>query len=304
MPSPRKSKINASNRAEVGSSKSLQKAMRIILHLGDNGPDLSLAQISSELALNRSTVHRLLAAMQKFHLIEQNALNEKYRLGLKFHELAARTVHTRSLQYEARPYLVELARRSNESVSLAVPGAGGVICLDRIDSPNSILTVRTLIGERLPAHATAPAKAILAWLPHTEAYAVTFRYPPRRYTPLTVLRLRDFKNVLDLTRRRGYATEHEELEKGLSGLAAPILYKGGRVIAALGMAGPTLRFIGPDLEKKIVLIKDFAARLSKTLSLGPANFGTVMEPLAGSSLGERLKPSWKGPIARIKSGVF
>lgn len=291
------------DRAEVGASKSLQKAMRILLHLGDNGPEMSLGQISSDLALNKSTAHRLLRAMEKFHLIEQNPLNEKYSLGLKFHELASRTVHTRSLQYEARPFLVELARRSNESVSLAVPGAGGVICLDRIDSPNSIITVRTLIGERFPAHATAAGKAILAWLPPTEAYAVIFRNPMRRYTPLTVLRLRDFKNVLDLTRRRGYATDHEELEKGLSGLAAPVLFKGNRVIAALGMAGPTLRFLGPDLEEKIVLIKDFAARLSKSLSRGPANFGTVMEPLAGSSLGERPKPSWKGPIARITSGV-
>jgi len=112
-----------------------------------------------------------------------------------------------------------------------------------------------------------------------------------------------FKIVLDLTRRQGYANDQEELEKGLSGVAAPVLYKGGRVIAALCMAGPTQRFLGHGLIDKIELVIDFAARLSETLSRGPANFGTVMEPLAGSSLGERLKPKWKGPIARITSGV-
>jgi DNA-binding IclR family transcriptional regulator len=282
----------------------LQKAIRILLHLGESGPEMGITQLASELQLDKATVHRLLAALQKFDLIEQNSDNEKYRLGLKFHELGSRSFLSRSVQYEARPFLVELARRSNESVSLAVPGVGGVICLDRIDSPNSIITVRTIIGERFPAHATAAGKAILAWLPPTQAYAVVFRNGMRRYTPLTVLRLQEFKNVLDLTRRRGYATDHEELEKGLSGIAAPVLYKGDRIIAALGMAGPTLRFIGPDLEKKIPLLLDFAARLSKRLSLGPANFGTVMEPLAATSLGERLKPSWKGPIARITSAAF
>jgi DNA-binding IclR family transcriptional regulator len=280
-----------------GSSKSLQKAMRILIRLGEQGPEITLAQLSSGLALNKSTVHRLLAAMQKFHLIERNPLNEKYRLGIKFHELGSRALHARSLQFEARPFLLELARRSNESVSLAVPGAGGIICLDRVDSPTSIITVRTLIGERFPAHCTAPAKAILAWLPEREAYNILFRNGMKLYTPLTIPSLRKLKVALDLTRRQGYATDHEELEKGLSGIAAPVLYKGGRVIAALGMAGPTLRLVGPDLAKKIPLLLDFAARLSKTLSRGPANFGTVMEPLAGSSLGERSKPSWRTPFA-------
>ena len=270
--------------------------MRILVHLGDNGPELSVTQLSSDLGLNKTTVHRLLSAMQKFHLIEQNPFNEKYRLGLKFHELGARTLLTRSLQSEVRPFLVELARRSNESVSLAVPGAGGVICLDRIDSPNSIITVRTLIGERFPAHCTAAAKVILAWLPQPEAYAIIFRNGMKLYTPLTIGSLRKLKIALDLTRRRGYATDHEELEKGLSGIAAPILYKGGRIIAALGMAGPTLRFVGPDLGKKIPLLIDFAARLSKHLSRGPADFGTIMEPLAGSSLGERTKRTWRTPF--------
>lgn len=283
--------------ADAGSSKSLQKAIRILLHLGENGPEMGITQLSSELQLNKATAYRLLRAMHKFYLIEQNPLNDKYRLGLKFHELAARALQARSLQSEARPFLIELAQRSKESVSLAVPGAGGIICLDRIDSPSSIITVRTLIGERFPAHCTAAAKAILAWLPQREAYNILFRNGMKLYTPLTIGSLRKLKVALDLTRRQGYATDHEELEKGLSGIAAPILYKGSRVIAALGMAGPTLRFVGPDLAAKIPLIKDFAARLSKTLSCGLANFGTVMEPLAGSSLGERSKPSWRTPFA-------
>ena len=284
-------------RSDAGSSKSLQKAMRILLYFGDHGPELSLAQLSSALALNKSTVHRLLAALQKFYLVERNPFTGHYRLGLKIHELSSRTLHTRSLQSDARPYLEELARRSRESVSLAVPGAGGVICLDRIDSPNSIITVRTLIGERFPAHATAAGKAILAFLPQREAYNIAFRNGCRWYTPLTIQSMRQLKIVLDQVRRQGYATDHEELEKGLSGVAAPILYKGSRVIAALGMAGPTLRFIGPDLHEKVVLLLDFAARLSKMFSRGPANFGTVMEPLAGSSLGEKTKRTWRLPFA-------
>jgi IclR family transcriptional regulator, KDG regulon repressor len=297
--SNRSKKSAARKSSDAGSSKSLQKAIRILLHLGENGPEMGISQLSSELQLNKATVYRLLNALRKFDLIERNPANALYRLGLRFHELGSRALHARSLQSEARPFLLELARRSKESVSLAVPGAGGIICLDRVDSPNSIITVRTLIGERFPAHCTAVAKAILAWLPQREAYNILFRNGMKLYTPLTIPSLRELKPVLDLTRQRGYATDHEELEKGLSGIAAPILYKGSRVLAALGMAGPTLRFVGPDLTTKIPLLLDFAARISKTLSRGPATFGTVMEPLAGSSLGERTKRTWRTPFALI-----
>ena len=79
----------------------------------------------------------------------------------------------------------------------------------------------------------------------------------------------------------------------MSGIAALILYKGGRIVAALGMAGPARRFVGPDHEEKIPLLIDFAATLSKHLSCGPADFGTDVEPLAGTSLGERNKRTWR-----------
>jgi len=197
----------------VGSSKSLQKAMRILIHLGERGPEISLTKLSSDLALNRSTVHRLLSAMQKFHLIEQNPLSEKYSLGLKFHELGSRALYTRSLQSEARPFLVELARRSNESVSLAVPGAGGIICLDRVDSPTSIITVRTLIGERFPRTALRPRKPSSPGSPSVRPTNILFRNGMKLYTPLTIPSLRKLKPVLDATRRQGYATDHEELER-------------------------------------------------------------------------------------------
>lgn len=72
-------------------------------------------------------------------------------------------------------------------------------------------------------------------------------------------------------------------KRGLRGFAVPDRYKGGRIIAAHGMAESRLKFVGPDLEKKIPKIMEFAARLSKHLGRGPTDFGTVMEPLAKSS---------------------
>jgi DNA-binding IclR family transcriptional regulator len=257
---------------DAGSSKSLQKAIRILLHLGQDGPEMSITQIAAGLALNKSTVFRLLNAMEKFELIEKNRENERYRLGLKLHELGQRAVQSRTLRSEAHRFLMELSRRSNESVSLAVPGAGGVICLDRVDCSNSIITVRTPVGARFPAHCTAAGKAVLSQLTDAEAYAILARNGMKMYTSGTLIRWAAVLENLEFTRRQGFATDHEELERGLSGVAVPLIFRESQLVAAVGMAGPTARFLGEDLAKKIALLKDFAARISKAVGKGATEF--------------------------------
>ena len=78
---------------KTGSSKSLQKALRILLHVGESDSDMGVTQLASALNLNKATVHRLLKAMEKFALIEKNPESEKYRLGLKLLELGTKVMH-------------------------------------------------------------------------------------------------------------------------------------------------------------------------------------------------------------------
>jgi IclR family transcriptional regulator, KDG regulon repressor len=248
-----------------GSSKSLQKALRILLHLGQNGPERGVTQLAAELSLDKATVHRLLNAMEKFGIIERNADSERYRLGLKLHELGNKAVESRTLQSEAHRFLLEMSHRSRETVSLAVPGAGGILCLDRVNSPHTIITVRTNVGAHFPAHCTAVGKAVLAFLPDQEINAILLRNGLPRFTPSTFTRASDLKENLRQVRQRGYAIDNQELERGLSGVAAPVLLAENRVVAAVGIAGPTLRFRGKELTQKIALVREIAAKLSASL---------------------------------------
>lgn len=244
-----------------------------------------MMQLAGDLGLNKTTVFRLLNAMQKFELIEKNPANERYRLGLRLHELGCRALESRPLRNEAHAFLVELARLSNESVSLAVPGAGSIVCLDRVDSLNTIITARTPVGGYFPPHCTAAGKAILAWLPDKEIKAIIDRNGMRGFTSLTIRRFADLMNDLDLTRYRGYATDNGELERGLSGIAAPVFMRGSDLVAAIGIAGPSPRFQGEGAEEKIALVQDFAKRLSIALGrraseLPVARTGSFYDPFS------------------------
>ncbi|HEX4004235.1 MAG TPA: IclR family transcriptional regulator [Candidatus Acidoferrales bacterium] len=257
---------------EAGSSKSLRKALRILLYMGDKGPEMGVTQLASGLGLNKTTVHRLLNAMEKFDLIERNPEGDRYRLGLKLHDLGTKAVESRTLRTEAHRFLLELSRVSRESVSLAVPGPGGVVCLDRADSRDTVIMVSTPIGSRFPAHCTAVAKAALAYLPEDEVDAILRGARFTIYTPSTLRNLARLKENLREVTQRGYATDSQETERGLSGIAAPVWGREGRVIAAVGMAGPTPRFRGKELAHKIALTKETAAKISA--SLGDRRAGT------------------------------
>ncbi len=248
-----------------GSSKSLQKALRILLHMGQSAPEAGVTQLATALRLNKSTVYRLLNAMEKFELIERNAESERYRLGLKLHQLGIKALEARTLRSEAHRLLLEMSRRSREAVSLAVPTPGGVICMDRVDSPHTVITVRTAVGAVFPAHCTAAGKAVLAFLPGGEMMEIVKRDGLTPYTSRTITRLAKLKTHLAQVRRRGYAMDDQELERGLSGVAAPVRNGEGKILAAVGIAGPTHRFRGKELAQKIALAKEIADKLAASL---------------------------------------
>jgi IclR family transcriptional regulator, KDG regulon repressor len=251
-----------------GSSKSVQKALRILLHLGQFGPELGITDLATAMSLNKATVYRLLTTMEKFELVEQNPDNDRYRLGLRLHELGTRALESRTLQQEAHRFLVEMSQRSRETVSLAVSTPGAVICLDRVNSPHTMITTRTDVGARFPAHCTAVGKTVLAHLAEAQVDEILRANGLKRFTSATLVRRHDLKQNLRQIRKCGYALDSQELERGLSGVAAPIRAVGNRVVAAIGIAGPTLRFRGDELREKIALVTEMASKLSAALGHG------------------------------------
>jgi IclR family KDG regulon transcriptional repressor len=261
----RKRRVASKRDASPGSSKSLQKAMHILFHMGQNGPEMRLAEIASGLQMNKTTAYRLLSALEKLDLVQRDPESERYRLGMKLYELGSKAVRARTLQSEARRYLKEMARVSNEAVSLAVPGAGGIVCVERFDSPGTMISVRTPVGALFPAHCSAAGKAVLAYLSDEDVDAIVSSNGLTRYTAHTHTEIGELKRDLRRIRQRGYALDEQELERGLNGVAAPVFLQDARVIGAVGIAGPTQRFQGKDLAEKVELVKTAARRIAANL---------------------------------------
>jgi DNA-binding IclR family transcriptional regulator len=90
-----------------------------------------------------------------------------------------------------------------------------------------------------------------------------------RRTRYTVVDPRRLHEILKQVRRRGYAATDEELEEGISSVAAPVLITDDqrvRAVAAVSVVGPSQRLHRDGISAIAAHAQDAAARISDALS--------------------------------------
>ncbi len=145
-------------------STSVTKAFRIVelLAAKPNG-GLTLAELSLELGMPKSTTHRYLTTLVALGLTERDGADH-FHVGTKLVELAGSFLANNDLRTESNAILDELAATTGETVHLAVPSGGEVVYIAKVESIHA-LRMYSHIGARLPMHSTSLGKAILAHLP-------------------------------------------------------------------------------------------------------------------------------------------
>jgi len=218
-------------------------------------PELTMTQISGMIGINKSTVHRLLATLERKRFVERDATTGIYRPGLRLLQMAFLTLEHNDLRRLAAPFLHSLSEQYRENVNLTVLDNTDVIYVDVIESPQRVKLAAEK-GQRLPAFCTASGKAILAFLPEERLEHILKNGMPK-YTPNTITALEAYYKDMKLTRERGYAISEQEFEEGINALAAPIC---SQPIASVSIAGPAYRL---TRERMIEMAPDLMATVLK-----------------------------------------
>lgn len=146
-----------------GKTKSLVRAVEILDCFRSDAPELGVSEIARKLHMSRSTVGRLLATMRSLRILSQNGETRRYMLGPKV--LAWSAVHggLLDIREKSRAALEELHRLTRETASLYLLDGNERVCIDRIESRNPE-RVLSSPGERMPLHAGAGGKVLLAFM--------------------------------------------------------------------------------------------------------------------------------------------
>lgn len=233
--------------------------LEILAHDGESG----VTEIAAQLEVHKSTAFRLIATLERRGLVEQNAERGKYRLGVGILRLAGATTARLDVVQEARPLARALAAATGETVNIAVLSEGAALYLDQITGGSSLQS-HNWVGQRIPLHATANGKILLSGLDPAEiSAAVGTRL--RSYTSTTVTTVKALLVDVESVRAAGHAIAVDELEHGLTAVAAPLRNAHGDVIASLSVSGPTFRFDEARLAEALRLVVETAHEVSERL---------------------------------------
>jgi DNA-binding IclR family transcriptional regulator len=222
--------------AESG-TQAIDRAAELLVGVVESPRPVSVGELSKRSGLPKSTTSRLVGALERRGLVQRSA-DRHVTPGPVLLRFAHRNTGD-SLVDLARPALRHLAELSGETINLGVPTPLGVEHLAQEDTRHFVGGTNW-VGRRVPFETTANGKVLRAFAAGTSSGGAAIR-------------------------RQGYAIAVDELEHGLSAVAAPVLGSDGTAVAALSISGPTIRLTRKRIAELVPELVRQAGLLSERL---------------------------------------
>jgi len=253
----------ADGQKESGSA--LQKATLVLDVLLDSEHPKSLADISAKLDLPRQTVHRVVRQLEEMDLIRRDFSRDHYYVGARMISLSINALRSAARLAPIHAVLRKLVEEIGETCNIGVLERDEIVYIDRVEC-DWPLRLQLGAGSRVPMHATAIGKLLLAHLPSRTRKRIMEAAPLVGYTDNTLTIPARLEDELKTIRREGFATNNEENLLGLIALAVPIYDGDGRVVAGLAVHAPAARMDLNGCEEQLPLLRSVAAKLQREIA--------------------------------------
>jgi IclR family KDG regulon transcriptional repressor len=244
---------------------SIEKALEILMAFTPYNQELGTGEISQKLGLHMATASRILRTLADKGFLQQDPNTKKFTLGPAASDIgrAYNNGLSSNLVQLVKSYIDDLRSTLEETIVLEVLSGMSTVMAYVAEGPQRVRIAGT-VGDRLPAHAAAGAKAILAFLP----LDMVKRFVGDeliQFTPNTITDPDAYELELEKIRRRGYSLDKEEIDIGINAVGVPIFNHEDIPIAAIVVVGPSQRITGIDDTAVVIWTKKAAEEISKRL---------------------------------------
>lgn len=245
----------------------VDRALEILLYLRDRGEEMGISEISRDLDLPKSAVHRTLTTMEEKNFVYKNPHSEHYWLGTQLFSLGSAVKEKISIIDIVQPYTENLYEKTGEVINVSIleqdeTGVYKTMMVYKKSGDRNVLSVNPRLGSVLDAYCSAVGKALLAFTPGVDL-DIYNTYPMVKFTEKTLTDLNLLQKELEQAKQQGYAVDNEEQEIGLYCIGAPILNSRGEALAAISVSGPTARMKNDALPEKIRLLKETVEAINR-----------------------------------------
>jgi DNA-binding IclR family transcriptional regulator len=251
-------------------NRSVERAVKVLRAVADDPGTASPTSISRAIALPQPTVARLLATLADDGIVERNRDGDGYVIGYELIRICRSGDPHRGMVRIAHPVLEQLARDVCETVTLTVPRPPiGVEVISQVDGGH-LVGDTDWVGLDFPLHASATGKLALAELGEAELRRHLAVASFEACTPQTIVDDEGMVAELERVRQLGYADTVDELEIGFASIAASARDDRDRVIAMVGINGPTFRFDPSRRAEALPYLFAATKRISEAFASTPA----------------------------------
>jgi DNA-binding IclR family transcriptional regulator len=257
--------------AAVAGTAAFGKFMHVLQLVADwpeGGEAVSVAALVRASGYPRPTVHRIVAALVAEGMLLETR-NGGLALGPRLMQLAARSWGRSELRLAAVDELKRLRDRTGETVHLAVPNAGTMVYIEKLESPSAV-RMASRIGTSVSLHATAVGKAYLAALDPQQLEPLLASLQLTSYMPNTLTELAALREELKRTRDRGWSVDNEENEAGICCYGAVIRGQRGAPVAAISVSTLLFRQKGEPREAYVQPLLEACAAISARIAETPS----------------------------------
>lgn len=225
--------------------------------------EMGPTQVARELDIAKSTAYEMLTALVAGGLLERTPRG-RYRLSLQLFDYGQLVLDRLPIRRIARPELLALHQRVEETVQLGLPAGGRVVYVERFDSGSLPHEASGEWMRKVSGFASSSGRILAAFDP--QIAEATLALPRTRYTPRTVVDTPRLNQILNRARAQGWVCTSEERATGFTSMSAPVFSCSGHVAAAISIVGRTRALAGTRGEFILRHLVVSARRMSDDLA--------------------------------------
>jgi IclR family acetate operon transcriptional repressor len=243
--------------------QSIERAFSILRVLARG--ELGVTEIAERTDLPKSTVSRLLAALEAEDAVEQAEAGSGYAIGPALATLGGAASPTATLRSVIRPFIEELAMLTGGGAGFTLRDGDDAYWVDDVDGGDELVTLADQTGQTFPLHSIPSGLAMLSKFSERELDDYMER-PLEALHELTVTDPEVLRARLLKVKADGVVVSREELDLGVNAVACPFRGPSGEWEGALYLQGPSFRFPEEGDEQRIIkLVAEAAGQLSERL---------------------------------------
>ena len=248
----------------------IARALQILEYLAKDKPEASIAEIAVDFSFPKNSVFRIIKSLEQYGFVEETS--RKYHATPRLLYLGYAGMRNKGIIENSLDIMHALRDEVNETIMIGTLLGNQIVIIEQLPSFQYV-KFTTEIGKQVTIHASAPGKAILAYLPGDSQEMILDQITFTRYTDNTIPGKSAMREELEKVLSSGYAVDDGEEDPECRCVGSPIFDYRGYPIASLWTVGPSFR-LTPDLDERVgPIVKEHALLISRRFGYDPGSTG-------------------------------